>query len=100
MNYYLSLPKNIDNLIARLKAEATSDGYTAIVTKLDALEKTQWYNLPHKLNKLVDVITDYQLLLVDGDLQDLLDEVKTIYWFSYLTKVNKLVEITELIESI
>jgi len=100
MNYYISLPKNVDNLIDRLKVKATADNYTAIVAKINTLEKTTFYNLPYKLNKLVDILEDYQLLAEDGDLQDILDSIGEVYWFRYLSKVNKILEAVELIEEL
>jgi hypothetical protein len=93
-------PNIVDNLIERLKVKATSDGYTAIVTQLNNLSPTTWFNLPFKLNALMAVIKNYQLLLIDGDLQDLIDDIGIIYWFTYFRKVAVLIDITELIESL
>lgn len=93
-------PNIVDNLIERLKVKAISDGYTTIVIQLDNLSFTTWFNLPFKLNALMRVIKNYQLLLIDGNLQDLIDEVGVIYWFTYFRKLANLIEITELIESL
>lgn len=93
-------PNIIDNLIGRLKVKATSDGYTSIITQLESLAPTTWFNLPFKLNALMRIIKNYQLLLIDGDLQDLIDSIGIIYWFTYFRKVAILIELTELIESI
>lgn len=93
-------PNIVDNLIERLKVKATSDGYTAIVTQLNNLSPTTWFNLSFKLNALMGIIKNYQLLLIDGDLQDLIDDIGVIYWFTYFRKVAVLIDITELIESL
>ena len=97
---YTNIPAIVEDLISRLAAEATSDGYIVIANRFTALEPVTWFNLPYQLNKIMDIIGDYQTELLDGDVQDLLDEIGTIYWFNIFKKVSLLVELTELIESI
>lgn len=97
---YTKLPQIIDDLVSRLSAEANADGYTAIYNSLVALKPTTWYNLPYQLNNLTDIIKAYQLLLIDGDLQDLIDEIGIIYWYNIFKKASLLIESVELIESL
>lgn len=97
---YIELPKNIDNLVKRLGEKATTDTYIAIATKFDNLKPTTWFNLPFQLNKIMDIIKEYQELLNNSDIQDLIDKISIIYWYDVLDKTNKLVELTEVIEAI
>ena len=59
---YRKIPSIIDDLVNRLATEATSDGYTAIANKLTALKPVTWFNLPYQLNKIMDIIKEYQIL--------------------------------------
>jgi serine/threonine protein kinase HipA of HipAB toxin-antitoxin module len=93
-------PSIVDDLIKRLRVKAIADGYTAIVLELEALKPTKWFNLPYKLNTLMNVIKNYQLLALDGDVQDKIDEIGKIHWFNYFIKIAILIELTELIEAI
>lgn len=97
---YVDTPKNIDSILARLEDKAIIDGQTAIALKFSKLKGTTFYNFPHKLNRLLDVIREYQLVLVDGDVQDLLDSIDEIQWFNCLNKMNKLSKLTTIIEAI
>jgi hypothetical protein len=94
------IPINIENLIDRLKVKATEDGYTSIVTQLTNVKPVLWFNLPGKLNQLMTVIKNYQLLLLDGDVQDLIDEIGVIYWFNIFNKVANIKLLVETIEAI
>jgi hypothetical protein len=97
---YTTTPSAIDKLTIRLTAKATTEGYTSIVNKLNALKPVTWFNLPYQFNKITSVIREYQLLAVDVDLQDLIDEMGEVSWFGYFKKVDLLVKIVELIESL
>lgn len=97
---YINLPKNIDNLVKRLEVKATSDTYSAIATKFSNIEPVTWFNFPHQLNKIVDILKEYQFLLLDGNVQDDIDFLGKIYWFNYLSKVNRLISLVETIEAI
>lgn len=97
---YAKIPSICDDLVYRLSVEANSDGYTAIYNKLTALKPMTWYNLPFQLNVLMDIVSEYQVELVDGDLQDLIDSIGKIYWYDIFKKVSELIEATELIESL
>lgn len=90
----------VDDSIKRLVVKATADGYTAIIAELESLKSTSWFNLPYKLNTLMKVIKNYQLLLLDGEVQDKIDEIGKIYWFTYFIKLSILIELTEIIEAI
>jgi hypothetical protein len=46
------------------------------------------------------VIKNYQLLLIDGDVQDLIDEIGVIYWFNIFNKVANIKLLVETIEAI
>jgi len=100
MTLYTKTPSVINDLIARLRAEAVTDSQPGLVDLLDSIGTVTWYNLPSNLNKLVLGIKGYQAILFDGDLQDIIDDLGTIYWFNILHKVDLLVEATELIESL
>lgn len=97
---YINLPKNIDNLVSRLEIKTTADTYTAIATKFSNLKAVTWYNLPYQLNRIVDIIKEYQVLAIDGDVQDGLDSIGKVFWFNYISKVNKLIVLVETIEAI
>ncbi len=99
MNYY-NLPKEIDLLIARLKAKAVTEEYDEVVSKIDVLTQTTWYSLVNKLKAVVVVLTAYQAEAVDGDLQDILDDLGSINWLNFLQKTVKIKEAVELIETL
>ena len=98
MILYTTIPSTVNNLIGRIKEEATADSQTAVVTALNSIGTVYWYNLPQNLNKLVGAIKTYQTYLIDGDLQDLIDKIGTIYWYDLFNKTSLLIETTELIE--
>ena len=100
MTPYTAIPSIINDLITRLKAEATADSQPGLVDLLTSIGTVTWYNLPYNLNKLVVGIKGYQAILFDGDLQDVIDEIDTIYWFDLFKKVALLIEAVELIESL
>lgn len=99
MNYY-NLPKTIDLLINRFKVKTTSDGYTALTEKIEALKPTSWYTLIPQLRLIKEYIVLYQTEAIDGDLQDIIDGIQTISWYNHLSKANKIKQATELIETI
>ncbi len=99
MNYY-NLPKEIDLLIARLKTKATTDEYTSVVTAINTLSPTNWYFLVEQLKEFVVILTLYQASAIDGDLQDILDELTSIKWYNFLQKVTKIKSAIELIETL
>jgi hypothetical protein len=97
---YIDTPKNIDNIISRLEHKATIDGQTAIAIKFSKLKGTTFYNFPHKLNRLIDVIKEYQLVLIDGNVQDLIDSIDEVQWFNCIKKLNQISKLTKIIEAI
>ena len=97
---YTKIPQIVDDLISRLSIKATADGYTTIHNKLVALKTVTWFNLPYQLNIIMDIIVEYQIELIDGDLQNLIDDIGNIMWFKYFKKVSLLIETVELIESL
>jgi len=97
---YLNLPHQIDLLIVRLKNKSQSDGYTTVYNYFKALKKTTWFNLPNLLKDVVVGISLYQTEAVDGDLQDIIDELQVINWFNILQKSAKIKQATELIETL
>jgi hypothetical protein len=94
------IPIDIESLIDRLEVTATEDGYTNIVTQLTNVKPVIWFNLPSKLNQLMNVIKNYQLLLLDGDVQDLIDEIGIVYWYNIFKKVSNLNTLVATIEAI
>lgn len=99
MNYY-NLTKSIDLLINRFKVKTTLDGYTGLTQKLEALKPTTWFTIITQLKLIKEYIVLYQTEAVDGDLQDIIDDIQTINWFNYLSKANKIKQAVELIETI
>lgn len=97
---YTKIPQIVDNLVYRLSIKATADEYTTIHNELIALNTLTWFNLPYQLNKIMDIVKKYQVELVDGNLQDLLDEIGSVYWYNIFKKVSLLIETVELIESL
>lgn len=95
-----AIPSTINNLITRLKAEATADSQPGLVNLLTDIGTVYWYNLPASLNMLLLGIKGYQAVLVDGDLQDIIDDLDTIYWYDLFRKVALLIEAVELIETL
>lgn len=100
MIYYFNLPHEVDTLISRLKVKSTSDGYTTVVSQINLLEKTLWYSMLTQLKDIVVVLSLYQVEAVDGDLQDLIDELIDINWYNFLSKVNIIEKAVILIESL
>lgn len=100
MILYTTIPSVINNLISRLKSAAIVDTRTDVVLALTAIGTVSWFNLPFNLNKLENAIKLYQTTLLDGDLQDLIDEVDKIAWYDLFNKVTILIETTELIETL
>ncbi len=100
MILHTDIPGVVNDLIARIKAEAIADSQTAVAEALDAIGTIYWYNLLFKLNSLVSAIELYQGYLIDGDLQDLIDEIGTIWFYDLYRKVALLIETTELIETL
>lgn len=99
MNFY-NLPNEIDILIGRFKAKTTSDEYVALTEKLEALKQTNWFIMLPQLRLLKEYIILYQTEAVDGDLQDIIDEITIINWFNYLSNANKIKTAIELIETL
>ena len=99
MNYY-NLAKSIDLLINRFKVKTTSDGYAGLTQKLEALKSTNWFTVIPQLKLLKEYVILYQTEAVDGDLQDIIDDIQTTNWFNYLSKANKTKQAIELIETI
>lgn len=100
MILYTTIPGVVNDLIKRLRAEAVADSQTALVSSLDDIGVVTWFNLPFLLNKLVAVIKGYQDVLVDGELQDIIDEISVIYFYDIFNKVSFLIEAVELIETL
>lgn len=100
MILYTTIPSVVNNLIARIRAEAIADSKTNVVMALDAIGTVAWYNLIFKLDALKEAIKLYQTYLVDGDLQDLIDELGVIAFYNLFHKVAVLIETVELIESL
>jgi len=99
MNFY-NLPNEIDTLIGRFKTKTTSDEYVALTEKLEALKQTNWFIMLPQLRLLKEYIILYQTEAVDGDLQDIIDEITIINWFNYLSNANKIKTAIELIETL
>jgi hypothetical protein len=97
---YGDTPKNIDGILSRLEDKATIDGQTAIALKFSKLKGTTFYNFPHKLNKLMSLVKEYQLVLVDGDVQDLIDSIDEIQWFNNFKKLNQINKLIKVIEAL
>lgn len=97
---YLNLPYKIDLFISRLKAKSYSDEYTIVYNYFNSLKKTTWYNLPNLVKDIVVGISLYQVEAIDGDLQDLIDELQNITWFNILSKITLIKQATELIETL
>ncbi len=97
---YTATPSVINDLIARLKAEALADSQPGLVDLLTSIGTTTWYNLLHSLDKLVLAISGYQAILFDGNLQDIIDELDVVQWYNLFRKINLLIEATELIETL
>jgi len=97
---YTKIPQIVDDLISRLSIKATADGYTTIHNKLAALKTVTWFNLPYQINTIMDIVVEYQIELIDGDLQNLIDDIGNIYWYNIFKKVSLLIETVELIESL
>jgi len=53
-----------------------------------------------QLRLLKEYIILYQTEAVDGDLQDIIDEITIINWFNYLSNANKIKTAIELIETL
>lgn len=97
---YTKIPQIVDDLIVRLTTEARFDGYIIISNKFAALKPITWFNLPYQLNKIMDIIKEYQVELSDTDLQNHIDSISNIMWFGYFKKVTELIKTVELIESL
>lgn len=97
---YTITPSIIDNAILRIAAKAKIGDFVEINDKLLALKPITWFNLPYQFNKVIDIVKEYQVEVVDGDLQDLIDDIATVSWFGYFKKVDLLVKIVEHIESL
>ncbi len=100
MILYTTIPSVINDLVSRLKTAAIADAKIDVVAAFTAIGTVSWFNLPFNLNKLTSAIKLYQTYLVDGDLQDLIDELGVIAFYDLFHKVNILIKATELIESI
>ena len=100
MILYTTIPSVINDLVSRLKVEATADNKTDVVASLEAIGTVAWYNLIFKLNMLKDSLKLYQTYLLDGDLQDFIDELGVVAFYDLFHKVAVLIEATELVESI
>lgn len=93
-------PNIIKRQLQRIKAKAISDSATDIVISVNNFPSVYWINVPQSLNKCIDIIKEYQLILEDGDVQDKLDSLGIIYWHNYFLKVKPLVELIDLIENL
>jgi hypothetical protein len=100
MILYTTIPAVVNNLIVRLRIAAVGDSKTNIVASLDAIGTMTWYNLIFRLNALKDVIKLFQVYLLDGELQDFIDEIGIVAFYDLFHKVAVLIEATELIESL
>jgi hypothetical protein len=99
MTHY-NLPTETDKLIIRLKNKCQEDSYTGLVTYFTKLNKTLWFNYPKQLKDIVVGIALYQTEAVDGDLQDVIDDLQNINWFNSLSSAQKIKKATEIIESL
>jgi hypothetical protein len=99
MNYY-NLPKKIDLLVNRLLVKVTSESYLGLVAEIQALPKTTWNTTITQLKKIANILIEYQTEALDGDLQDLIDELTTINWYNFLQQTKKIEMAVELIEEL
>ena len=97
---YFNLPHKIDLLIVRLKNKSQTDGYTTSYNYFKALKLTIWYSLLKQLKDIVVGLSLYQVQALDGDLQDLIDELQNITWRNFLSKVNTIEKAVKLIETL
>lgn len=93
-------PNIIKRQLQRIKAKAIEDSATNVVILVNTFPEIYWINVPASLNRCIDIIKEYQLTLEDGDVQDKLDLLGTIYWHNYFLKVGALVELIDLIENL
>lgn len=90
MTYY-NLINQIKALLLRLEVKIETQIVLSTVT---------WYNLPAKLREITTVLISYQSTALDGDLQDIIDDLEVINWFSVLNSTKKIKEAIVLIETL
>lgn len=98
LQLYTNSPAIITDLVARARAEADADAQP--LTKFNAIGQISWWSLIEQMRLFKEALELYQTFLLDGDLQDVLDELGEIHWYNILHRVDLFIKAVEIIESI